>query len=134
MSRLARWSLSLIAIALVSAISIFETVVYMTLPRPKPEVPLTAGLSGEWATISTEFDRRVRSRFPMGSPESEMGAELQRQAFSRQDWTSSDDLEHEAMRREDFIPCRQAAYIYWRADSAGRIIAIRGLYREEGCL
>jgi hypothetical protein len=134
MSALTRWSLSLIAIVLVSAISIFGTVVYMTLPRPKPQVQLTAGLSGEWATINTEFDRRVRSRFPVGSPESEMGAELQKQGFSRQDWTSSDDLEHEAMRREDFIPCGKAAYIYWHADGQGHITAIKGQYRQEGCL
>lgn len=101
--------------------------------RPQPAVPLTAGLSGEWKAISAEFDKRVKASFPVGSSEAQMGTTLQRQGFSRQDWASSVEHEHVAMRREDRFPCNQAAYVHWRADTDGHLTSVRGVYREEGC-
>jgi hypothetical protein len=103
----------------------------------KAPVPLTMGLGGEWAVVSKEFDRRVKAAFPLGSSVSDMGQELSRQGFIRQDWTDwtiISSQEHKAMRREDFIPCNKAAYVYWRADKEGKLISIRGEYNEEGCL
>lgn len=63
-----------------------------------------------------------------------MAIELRKQGFSRDDWASDLNLEHDAVRREDNLVCNEAARIYWRADSEGHIMAIRGLFREEGCL
>jgi hypothetical protein len=63
-----------------------------------------------------------------------MGAELQRQGFSRQNWDSSIEQEHDATRREDNFVCRQAAYVHFRVDSEDRLTAIKGEHREEGCL
>jgi len=134
MTKLTRRLVFIIVIILVAAVSSFATSVYLTLVRPNAPVPLTDGLHGKWADVSAEVDRRVKTSFPVGSREADMGAELHRQGFARQDWASSPDHEHEAMRREDGLPCRMAAYVYWRSDGGGRITAVRGLYREEGCL
>jgi hypothetical protein len=122
---LSQWTFllgAIIATAAVSACGTQDT-------RP----PLTAGLSGKWAAISEEFDRRVIARFPVGSSEREMVAELQHQGCVQEASNPATAQEHEAVRREDNWVCRQAARIYWRADD-DRLTAIRGRYREEGCL
>jgi len=101
----------------------------------KPPAPLTAGLQGKtWAAASAEFDGRVKAKFPLGSFDTDMGAELVHQGFSRQDWNSSPNEEHEAVKREDNMVCNKAAHIHWRVSNEGRLTAIRGEYREEGCL
>jgi hypothetical protein len=135
MSRMTVWLLCLGASIGIAAISVVGTRVWVISAQyTKPKVPLTAGLEGGWAAMSNEFDRRVKNSFPVGSLEKLMAAELQRQGFSREDWHSSTEQESEAARREDTWMCIQAARIYWRADSEGRLTTIRALYREEGCL
>uniref|UniRef100_UPI0035CA4EA2 hypothetical protein n=1 Tax=uncultured Sphingomonas sp. TaxID=158754 RepID=UPI0035CA4EA2 len=81
-----------------------------------------------------DFDRRLKSRFPLGSSEVAITTELRKEGFIRDDWTLSVAAEHEAIRQENSWPCNQAAHVYWRADASGVLKNIRGLYREEGCL
>jgi hypothetical protein len=121
--------------AAISVVSIFGTLVVVAV-QPRPSVPLTTDLHGKWAAVSREFNRRVTSRFPVGSSESKMTSELRREGFSRDDWNyaNAQGDEGKAMRREDGFPCAQAAYVYWRADDKGRLAAIRGVFQEEGCL
>jgi hypothetical protein len=123
-----------IGVLAVSAVSILGTVVWIALRPQYEEVPLTKGLRGDWSGISTELERRARLKFPIGSSVLSMGEELRREGFSRQDWNTSVDDEHVARRQENDVVCNKAAYIFWRADDKGRVTAIRGLYREEGCL
>ena len=92
--------------------------------RPHTAVPLTAGLSGKWEDVSNEFNSRVKADFPIGIHVETMGAELQRQGFSRQDWNSSIETEHAAMRREDNGVCNQPAYVHWHADAEGRLTTV----------
>jgi hypothetical protein len=134
-SRLVFWTTQLFAGLIIAAVSIFGTMVWTAFHQDDARaVPLTAGLQGEWGVISQEFDRRVKSDFALGSSVTAMAAELRRQGFTRQDWGSSIDQEHEAMRREDNLVCRRAAWLYWRTDGDGNLTAIRGAYRAEGCL
>lgn len=104
--------------------------------QPRPDVPLTTSLGGNWEAINREFDTRVRARFPIGSTEYDMARELQREGFTRGDWSFvvAQGTEAIATRREDRVVCRQAAYIYWRATPQGRLTSIRGVYRVERCL
>jgi hypothetical protein len=81
----------------------------------------------------TRWAIRLCASFAIGSSERFMGAELSRQGFLGEDWDSSTEKEHEALRRENDFVCNRAARIYWRADGEGRPTAIRGLYREEEC-
>jgi len=121
------------AVAVVSSCSTWIWAPPLFRPTPPPAA-LTTGLSGKWSVVSGEFDRRVKAAFPVGTPIGQMAADLQRQGFTRQDWDSSNDEEHEAVRREDNIVCRQAAYVHWRTDGEGRLTAVRGTYEEEGCV
>ena len=89
-----------------------------------------------------EFDRRLRASFPIGSAASQLEGELERQGFVRLDSPAAKGRplaggtkgEMVRMRPEDRFPCAQAAYVFWRTDNDGRLVAIRGDYREEGCL
>lgn len=136
MSSGTRWVFGIGSAVLITAfVSVFGTMALFTA-QPMPGVPLTAGLDGSWDTMNSEFDNRVQTRFPMGSSEDEMARELQREGFIRDDWSYfiAPGAEAKAMRREDRIICRQAAYVYWRADPYGRLMSIRGAYRVEGCI
>jgi len=104
---------------------------------PQPHASLTEKLGGNtWAQASAEVDRRVKARFPIGSPESAMTLEIQRQGFHRDDWTyqKSGDEEAAAFRSEANIVCDQGAFIFWRTDASGNLTSIRAEYREMGCL
>lgn len=131
-----RWVLGIFSAVLITAIVSIVVTVAIFIGQPRPSVPLTAGLDGGWDTINSDFDTRVRVRFPIGSSEVEMARELQREGFIRSDWSFAiaDGAEAKATRREDRVICRQAAYIYWRATPQGRLTSIRGVYRVEGCL
>ena len=113
--------------------------------RQEQTAPLTVNLPGApvgWESMRTELDRRLKASFPIGSAASQLEGELERQGFVPLDSPaaigrpSSGRIEGEAvrMRPEDRFPCGQAAYVFWRTDSDGRLTAIRGDYREEGCL
>jgi len=133
-SRPMRWILLIVGAVVISAISIVGTLVWAALQmEPKP-VPLTKDLSGTWAQMGSELTKRVQKSFPVGSSVSDMASELRKQGFVRQDWTTSLNEEHEARRDENSWVCDQAAYVFWRADDKGRLTAVRGQYREEGCL
>lgn len=136
MSAEMRWVLGICSAVLITAIiSIVGTVVFF-IGQPRPSVPLTTRLDGSWETMNSEFDARVRARFPIGSTEHDMARELRGEGFIRDDWSFviTQGAEAKATRREDRVVCRQAAYIYWRANPQGRLTSIRGVYRVEGCL
>ncbi|MCW0181887.1 MAG: hypothetical protein OJI70_08950 [Zavarzinia sp.] len=100
----------------------------------RPQADLTAGLRGNWNDSSAQFDRRVKAAFSVGMPVERMFIELQRQEFTRADWSNSIEDEHDAVRREDNLFCKIAAHVYWRADDEHRLTAVRGTYHEVGCL
>jgi len=130
-----KWSIRVGVAVLIATVSVVLTLFVVAL-RPKPSVPLTNNLSGEWGKISLEFDQRVRHRFTVGSSELAMTQELRREGFVRSDsrYTVSDGKEATAMRSENNLVCNIGAMVYWRADAAGRITTIRGEYRALGCL
>ncbi len=97
--------------------------------------PLTWNLGGgKWAVLSERFSARLEQAFPVGSSEEQMLAELQRQGFVILPIASTSESERQAVRREDNFVCNVAARVYWHTDTGGRIVAIRGVDREEGCL
>ncbi len=89
MSQVTRWILSVFGVIIIIVISIVGTAFWCFVHSDlRPSAPLTAGLHGPWAVLSTEFDRRVKAKFPLGSSEMDIETELQHQGFSRQDWYS----------------------------------------------
>ncbi len=91
--------------------------------------PLTDGLPREIAAQSSAFDARVKARFPIGTPMADVGLELAREKFVRQDWIPLMNGEHYAQRYDGGAPiCNLVAWIYWKSDENYRLTAIRGLY------
>jgi hypothetical protein len=141
MSRWQLWVNLTFAALLVALVSSCATALALWPPQPyappKPKAALTDALGGQtWEASSKEFDRRVKARFPAGTAERAMTLELRRQGFKRQDWSYEKHGEDEAtaFRSENNLVCQQGAFVYWRADAAGKIETIRGEYRELGCL
>jgi hypothetical protein len=92
-------------------------------------VPLTRDLPQETAARSPAFDTTVKARFPIGTPESAMGLELQSEHFQRKDWDSRPSQEHVAERYDGGAPvCNLVARIYWRSNEDGRLTAVSGDY------
>ena len=135
MPPLARWLLRLAIVAAIVAVSVMGTI-FVTALQPTPSVPLTADLSGAGDTASKEFNRRIVTRFPVGSSEAAMTTELRYEGFVRDDWSYANPDKDEALavRRESIFPCANVAYVSWRASANGRLTAIRGDYGVEACL
>lgn len=74
------------------------------------------------------FDQRVKSRFPVGSDESNLVAELRRERFN----VISSPTRSSAKRDIGGIPCRRIWSISWTAE-AGKITDVTGDYGET-CL
>ena len=92
--------------------------------------PIGAALHGRtWAEASSIFSTRVQSRFPVGSSEADMLAELHRERFKTQtfDRTTS-RYQFQAMNDRPGLPCRISWVVDWNSD-AGRITEIAGEYR-----
>lgn len=120
---------------MIAAVSIVLTLAYVA-PQPKPDAPLTTGLPSEWSKMSLEFDRRLKQQFPIGTSEEAMINELKSQGFVRDDWAYQVPNHQEALalRSENDFVCNKGAFVYWRSDNSGKIISVRGEYREMGCL
>ena len=135
-SALALWA-SCVAVAVVSSGSAWAWMTFQPRPTepasPLPS-PLTAKLHGEWKAISAEFDSRVRASFPIGSPEGQMMAELERQGFSPESVAWAGESEHATKRPENDWVCHKSAYVLWRTDTEGRLTSVRGLYLLQGSL
>jgi len=95
-----------------------------------PPVPLTVGLPREVVAKSPAFDERVKARFPIGTPMAEVGLELAREKFVRQDWSPTQSGEHYADRYDGGAPvCNFDAFVYWKTDESDRLTEIKGVYR-----
>jgi hypothetical protein len=99
-----------------------------------PPVPLTSDLPRKTVEMSPAFDARVKARFSVGMPMADVGLELAREGFIRQDWAPLRTGEHFARRYDGGAPtCNLIAWVYWKADEGDRLTAIRGEYQVE-CL
>jgi len=143
MSRGDKWVVragAVVIIAVVSAIATLWITGWTPIKPyepPQPHSALTEKLGGKtWAQGSAEIDRRVKARFPIGTQESVMTLEIQRQGFHRNDWTyqKPGNEEAAAVRSENDFVCNKGAFIFWRTDASGKLTSIRAEYREMGCL
>ncbi len=82
--------------------------------------PLLRDLPGDYAAATAMLTDRARARFPAGTPESAVTAELLAQGFKVSPPT------HSAEWRREGLPCVEIARIWWRAEQ-GRVTAIEGL-------
>lgn len=83
---------------------------------------------GTWADVSSAFNARVQLRFPVGSSEAVMLAELKREHFNTETRdTSASRFQFSALRDLPGLVCRRFWTIRWNSD-AGKIADIEGGY------
>lgn len=83
---------------------------------------------GTWGDVSSAFNARVQSRFPPGSSEADMEAELKREHFESEARDTSDSpFRFSALRDLPGLVCRRFWTIEWNSD-AGKIAEIKGSY------
>lgn len=82
---------------------------------------------GTWHDVSSAFNARVQSRFPIGSSEADMLAELRREKFMISTDKSDSRYQFSALRDLPGFPCRLSWTIQWGSD-AGKISEIHGAH------
>lgn len=98
-----------------------------------PVPPLARGLPTGLRPTS-DFDRRIKERFPVGSDASILSAELGRERFSIRPATSLDGAyQFSGYYRRHELPCRETWSVLWSVQS-GTISAVEGRYTGEICL
>jgi hypothetical protein len=85
-------------------------------------------LPGTFAVASDVFDRRIKSRFPVGSDETALRAELEREGFMI---TPDKDslLDFVARYHANELICGADWVIRW-SGSNGKIVNIEAIYKE----
>jgi hypothetical protein len=134
MSRLKTWSIHAGIWAIIALVAAGGTALWLlSAPMREAAPPLTAGLSGSWSEQSVAFDKRVRARYAIGATDLSLGADLEKQGFIRNDWSSSPAAEHVAGRVKKGLFCREVFNVYWRADPAGHLTSVRGEHPAPTC-
>jgi hypothetical protein len=83
---------------------------------------------GTWHDVSSAFNARVQRRFPIGSSEDDMLAELRRENFKTETYDKSvSRYQFSAVRELPGFPCKRFWTIQWNTD-AGKITEIDGGY------
>jgi hypothetical protein len=98
-------------------------------PPPQMAFGLTHSL-----VPTSDFDARIKERFPVGSDERALSAELRRERFSIRAATGLDGSYQFAgyYDRQEF-PCRESWTVLW-SSRFGTITAVGGRYSGEICL
>jgi hypothetical protein len=95
--------------------------------------PLGRGLPRDFVP-TPDFDRRVKERFPVGSDESKLIAELHDERFATTETQDpSSPYRFSALYVAQGIACRESWRVRWKAEQ-GRIVEIEGWYGPIGCL
>lgn len=93
-----------------------------------PRTPeISKDLPSNYAEGQRVFDARVRKRFPLGSPETELVAELRRQGFSI---VAGTDGQFATFSNRSF-PIETVWHVGWKSDQ-GRITDVWGVHGGIG--
>jgi hypothetical protein len=83
---------------------------------------------------TSDFDNRIRQRFPAGSDEAVLVAEMRHERFSIDKiWDWSGNYRHLAHYTRQEIACRTSWDVLWNGEQ-GKILNIQGRYTGEICL
>ncbi len=119
---------SAVTLALMSA-SCWRRQDALTSFRPLPAIVAT--LPGEETEFSRELDGRIRERFPIGTSEDKLIDFLASENFVP-DWRRRDTVNSSSFVESGLI-CRKIVRVRWRADAAGLLTEVGGVY-ESHCL
>ena len=92
--------------------------------------PLGRGLPKTFAPMAPDFDKRIKQRFPAGSDEEQLLAELRSERFKiREIDDPSSRYRHSALYEHPGVACKESWTIQWTDDHA-KITSIEGRYRQ----
>jgi len=102
-----------------------------------PDAPLLRGLkSTDYAGMNAEFDERVKTRYPLGSEESAVIADLEKQGFTRSGYDYNESRRWRYLTYRSWY-CEIHAIVAWQAFppplSDGRLREVKGSFKFE-CL
>jgi hypothetical protein len=93
--------------------------------------PIAATLPGDEADFSRELNDRIRERFPVGSGDKALIAELADEQFLPE-WRRGDDANASTFVWAGLL-CKKTVRVTWRADTSGILTEVNGSY-ESRCL
>jgi hypothetical protein len=83
--------------------------------------------------LSSAFNQRIVTRFPVGSPETNLVKELQKDGFAIKTFDGDSHIATYTHYGNFFVdPFRRDASVTWKTDSHGSINAISGTYFVTG--
>lgn len=95
--------------------------------RQLPEIAAT--LPGDESEYNHELDARVRERFPLGSSDAKLIAELARQGFTPE-WRERGDANVAVFVWRGLL-CSKVVRVTWRADDNGALTQTNGAYQSH---
>jgi hypothetical protein len=96
----------------------------------KSPPPIGSGLPKDFSAAATAFDERVRQRFPVGSEEEKLVAELRNQQFSIQEISDKGSrYKRSAGYEVGDLACKETWTILW-VPLQGKVADIKGTYRQ----
>lgn len=98
--------------------------------RQLPEIAAT--LPGDESGFGRELDARVQQRFPLGSSDAKLIAELSRQEFTPE-WRERGYANAASFVWRGLL-CTKVVRVIWRADDQGAIAQINGEYQRRCAL
>lgn len=95
--------------------------------------PIAAGIPVSIGPTS-DFDNRVKQRFPSGFAEATLMVELRNQRFAISETHDANGrLVKSALYEDQYFPCNENWTVQWTAER-GKIEEITGIYSGELCL
>jgi hypothetical protein len=95
--------------------------------RHLPEIAAT--LPGDESQFGPELDVKVKERFPLGTADKDLIAELAQQGFTPE-WRER-DYANAASFVWTGVLCTKIVRVIWRADSAGALTQVDGSYQSQ---
>ena len=103
-----------------------------TQPCSDPTPPIGRDLPKTFAPNDTYFDRRIKQRFPIGSDEENLLAELRSERFTtKETHDPSSRYRLSALYESHDLACKESWTIQWIAEQ-GKIKDIEGKYIQSG--
>ncbi|HXY57810.1 MAG TPA: hypothetical protein VEH76_04435 [Methylocystis sp.] len=94
------------------------------IPALLRNLPLLPGTGGQL------FSDRLRERFPVGSPETDLIYELWREGFQLKGGFDAPErvAEYDTLGKRGFVACRISGSISWAVDDHDRLTSVTGRY------
>lgn len=113
----------------------FGPTIFFHFYRPLPNLAAEISSLGSDAEVRSEFTRRLSQKFPIGSSEEILKAELDREGWGpiyKNDFSNSKPpSQYVRFRRHTSLLFVEVATVAWKSDDDGNLIEVRGGYFRD---